>query len=453
MSESVIAAIATPAGEGAIGIIRISGEGAIQVADRVFFPVSKKPLSTLSGYRAAFGEIRDGDKFLDNGVALVFKAPKSYTGEDTVEISVHGGALMVRQVLRAVLKNGAKPAQAGEFTKRAFLNQKLDLTEAESVMGLISAESEAGLQISRGALEGRISKKIAEIEKNLIAAAASIAAYSDYPDEDIEGLDPESFEKMLLSAQKELEKMLSTYDAGKVLREGITTAIIGKPNVGKSTLMNMLSGEERSIVTEVAGTTRDIVEETVTVGDIVLRLADTAGIRETEDVVESIGVELAHKKIESSQLVLAVFDGTKPLSCDDRKILNSVKNKNVIVIINKTDLECKISKEDFASLETVEISAKEGDGYEKLCEAVARISGAAALDPESAVLLNERQRLCAENASTAIAEAIAALQAGETMDAVGVCVDDALARLLELTGKRVTNEVADEIFRRFCVGK
>lgn len=453
MAESTIAAISTPSGEGAIGVIRISGEDAIKIADRVFFPFSGKPLDALSGYSAAYGEIKNGDNLLDNAVALVFRAPKSYTGENVVEISVHGGALMLRSVLRLILQNGAQPAQGGEFTKRAFLNGKLDLAKAESIMGLISAENEATLKMSRAALGGKISKKISEIESDLVSAAASIAAYSDYPDEDIEGLSPENFGKMLKNAENELEKMLNTYDAGKILREGIRTVIVGKPNVGKSTLMNLLSGEERSIVTDVAGTTRDIVEETVTLGDITLRLADTAGIHNTEDKVESIGVRLAENRIDTAQLILAVFDGTKPLDKDDLHILESIKNKNAIVIINKTDLKNEISSADFENFKTVEISAKSGCGYEELCDAVLEISGAENLNPDSAILLNERQRLCAQRALEGVNEALNALNSGHTMDAVGVCVDDALSALFELTGKRTTNEVADEIFRKFCVGK
>ena len=287
----------------------------------------------------------------------------------------------------------------------------------------------------------------------MVALDASIAAYSDYPDEDIEGLDYDNFLKMLEKAKTELNKMLSTYDAGRILREGIATAIVGKPNVGKSTLMNMLSGAERSIVTEVAGTTRDIIEETVTVGDIVLRLADTAGIHDTDDTVESIGVDRAKQRIETAGLILAVFDCTKPLDKDDYTLIESIRGKNVIVIINKTDLSCKLDKSAFEGFKIVETSAKKGDGYETLDKAIAETAGTADLDPDSAVLLNERQRDCAVRALDGVNEAINALKGGCTMDAVGVCVDDALSALFELTGKRVTNEVTDEIFRRFCVGK
>lgn len=453
MSERTIAAIATPAGDGALGVIRISGEEAITIADRVFTAFSGKKLSELSAYSAAYGIVNDNGKRLDDAVALVFVAPHSYTGENTVEISVHGGSLMLRSVLRLILKNGAFLAEAGEFTKRAFLNGKLDLTKAESVMGLISARSESELRLSRTAHSGSVVKKIAEIEESLVALDASIAAFSDYPDEDIEGLDYDNFLRMLSESEVSLNKMLADYDAGSVLREGIVTAIVGRPNVGKSTLMNMLSGEERSIVTDVAGTTRDVVEDTVIVGDITLRLADTAGIHDTEDTVESIGVKLARERIKTSQLILAVFDSTEPLTDEDYDLVNSLNDKNTIVVINKTDLADNISDADFKGMRVVKISAKQKTGYDELSRAIAEASGTSDLSPDSAVLLGERQRACAERALEGVNAAKEALEMGSTMDAVGVCVDDALAALLELTGKRVTNEVTDEIFRRFCVGK
>ncbi len=453
MSERTIAAIATPLGEGSLGVIRISGDKAIEIADKVFCAFSGKALSSLSGYSAAYGQIKDNNNIIDDGVALVFKAPKSYTGEDVVEISLHGGRIILKEALRLILQNGAYMAAAGEFTKRAFLNGKLDLTKAESVMGLISAQSDAQLRLSRAAHIGKVSEKIDKIESDLISADASIAAYSDYPDEDIEGLSYDNFLAMLQNAKAEIEVMLKNYDSGRVLREGIDTVIVGKPNVGKSTLMNMLSGADRSIVTEVAGTTRDVIEDTVTVGDIKLRLADTAGIHKTDDKVESIGIEKAKDRIDCAELVLAVFDSTTPLDNNDLDLLNAIKNKNTIIIINKTDLENKIDKSVFDKMYVVEISAKEGKGYNELSEKIAEISGTANLNPDSAVLIGERQRDCASRALDAVNEAINSLTIGLTMDAVGVCVDDAIAALFELTGKRVTNAVTDEIFKKFCVGK
>ncbi len=452
MSRTV-AAIATASGQGALGVIRISGDKAIEIADKVFYPFSGKKLAELKGYSAAYGCVRDGDTVLDDGVALVFKAPHSFTGEDTVEISLHGGSIILRDTLRLILSCGAFSAEAGEFTKRAFLNGKTDLTRAESIMGLISAESDAQLRLSRAAHLGKTAEKIDGIIEALTKADAAISVFSDYPDEDIEGLDRESFSKMLQNAKSSLEVMLKEYDAGKILREGVDTAIVGKPNVGKSSLMNMLSGAERSIVTDIAGTTRDIIEETVRVGDIVLRLADTAGIRDTGDTIESIGVDLARKRIDSAQLILAVFDASQPLSCEDEQLLLSLKSKNVLIIINKTDLDSRLERKAFKGINVVEISAKENTGAKELVKKINEICGISGLSPDSAVLINERQRACAERALEAVCEAYCAIKEGQTLDAVGICVDDALSSLFELTGKRVTNEVADEIFKSFCVGK
>ena len=454
MSERTIAAIATPLGEGGIGVIRISGDDAISVADKCFFAFSGEKLSSLSGYQALYGKVTDKDgNTLDDAVALVFRAPKSYTGENVVEISVHGGTVITRQVLRRVLECGATIATGGEFTKRAFLNGKLDLTKAESVMGLISARSDAAAKISRGAREGRISRDTEDILNKLLETAASLAAYADYPDEDIPNLSEENFSALLDECHAKCEKLISTYDTGRAIREGINCAIVGKPNVGKSTLMNLLCGSDRSIVTDIAGTTRDVVENVVNVGDIMLNLADTAGIHTTEDTVEQFGVDKAIKKIENAELLLAVFDSSCPLDDDDKQLLDSIRDKKCIVILNKTDLSPAFSKEKLGDFEIIEISARQGDGYEELCAAINRVCKTEMLSPDDTVLINERQRDCVRRALDAVISARDALLCGMTLDAVGVCVDDAIAALLELTGKRVTNEVCDEIFKRFCVGK
>jgi len=453
MSERTVAAIATPLGEGGIGVIRISGDKAIEVADKCFSAYSGKMLCDLSGYEAAYGKIQSGKETLDDGVALVFRAPKSYTGEDVVELSVHGGRLVLKAVLRTVLENGADLAEAGEFTKRAFLNGKLDLSKAESVMGIISAGNDTALRISRSAKSGRISHEIDRIVEQLLETAASIATFSDYPDEDIPELSEEKFLKMLSGARDKTQKLLSTYDAGRVIREGVSCAIVGKPNVGKSTLMNLLTGTDRSIVTDIAGTTRDVIEETVTLGDITLRLADTAGIHATEDKVENVGVERAKLKLRDADLVLAVFDSASALDSDDILLLESIKDRNAVVILNKSDLESKIDKSAFEGFYIVEISAAKGDGLDELRKAVEEVTKVSMIDPDAAVLISEHQRACTQRAYTALCEGEEAMLIGCTLDAVGVCIDDALAALLELTGKRVTNEVTDEIFRRFCVGK
>lgn len=453
MSEKTIAAIATPLGEGGIGVIRISGDDALAVAERCFKTFSGAKLSSLSPYSAAYGEVFDRNGILDDGVALVFRAPKSYTGEDVVEISVHGGRIILSRALRAVFAAGAFPADRGEFTKRAFLNGKMDLTEAESICELICAKNDAALRISKNARGGRISSEADRIISLLTETAASLSVYSDYPDEEIKGLDPENFGLMLRECRTALSKLADTYDTGKLVREGIDCAIVGRPNVGKSTLMNLICGNERSIVTDVAGTTRDVIETTVTLGDITLNLSDTAGIHETGDTVEKVGVERALDRLESSALVLAVFDGAQPLNADDTALLKRLSDRKTIVVINKSDLENRLSEEKMGDFPKVRISAKNGEGIEQLTRIIAEMTYAANLDPDDAVLISERQLSCVNRALDAVNEAATALSGGVTLDAVGVCVDDALAALLELTGKRVTNEVTDEVFKRFCVGK
>lgn len=453
MQNRTIAAIATPIGEGSIGVIRISGDNAVGVADSVFKAFSGKKISDISGYCALYGEIVSGDAKIDNAVALKFTAPKSYTGEDVVEISVHGGRYVVKRILRALYENGAVAAAPGEFTKRAFLNGKLDLVEAEAVMGVISSQSEGELKLSVSALEGRVSREIDEIEKALLSVAASIAFFNDNPDEEIPELNTENFAANLQKISQTLNKLITDYDNGRVLREGIDTVILGKPNVGKSTLMNLLAKRERSIVTEIAGTTRDIVEDTVMVGDITLRLSDTAGIHKTEDVVENVGIERAREKGESAQLILAVFDLSRPLDSDDIELIENIKAKNAIAVLNKNDLAKITDISQFNGLPTVLISAKNGNGREELTAKISEITGAAKLNADTAVLGSERQRDCALKAKSAVEEALFALNSGLTVDAVGVLIDDALSHLYSLTGKRVTNAVADEVFERFCVGK
>lgn len=453
MAETTVAAVATPMGAGGIGVIRISGPKAIEIADRCFFAFSGEPLAVLQGYSAAYGQVKEDGRVLDDAVALVFRAPKSYTGEDVVELSVHGGRMMVSAVLRAVYACGALPAAAGEFTKRAFLNGKMDLTDAESIMGLISAKNEAALRISRAAHGGRISRETDKIVSLLLQTAASLSAYADYPDEELPELNPENFSQLLKTVCETCQKMLSTYDAGRLVREGIRCAIVGKPNVGKSTLMNLLCGNNRSIVTDLAGTTRDVVEETVTVGDVTLILADTAGIRETAEPVERIGVDLALSRAENADLVLAVFDGSEPLDADDWRLIERVRGGRTLFVWNKSDLASLPVPEQLADEPVLTLSAQTGDGAERLAQKIAETVHTEQLDADTAVLISERQRACVGRALAAAEQALAALRSGQTLDAVGVCVDDALAALLELVGKRVTNEVTDEVFKRFCVGK
>ena len=452
---SAIAAISTPLGTGGVGIIRISGKNATEIADRIFVSVNGIKLSSSKGYRAYFGRIFDGETAVDEVVCLVFRAPHSYTGEDVVEINCHGGVVLLKKILRLVLQNGAQAAAPGEFTKRAFLNGKLDLSEAESVMTLISAQGEQGANAAFNQLEGSLSRKIEKINFSLLSLAAHIAAWVDYPDDEIEELGNNELYSTIYNAHLELCALLSNFDSGMAVTNGVEAAIVGKPNVGKSTLMNLLTGYDRSIVTEIEGTTRDIVEETVNLNGCILRISDTAGMRETGDIVEKLGVERSRKKLERAAIVFAVFDLSKPLSDEDKELIDECKDKNVIPIVNKTDLEPRLDVDYIKNKlgSPLFISAKSGDGYNELCDRVAELIGTKNFDTTSAMLVNERQRICCQKASDALKDALEALNLGLTPDAIGVCIDDAIAALLELTGQKASEAVVDEVFKQFCVGK
>lgn len=450
-----IAAISTAQGAGGIGVIRISGKQAIQIADAVFRPISGKAFIEQKGYTAAFGHIYGGNEKIDEGIALVFRAPHSYTGEDVVELSCHGGIYLTKRVLRAVFQAGAIPAQAGEFTKRAFLNGKMDLTQAESVMDLIGAKGKHAARAALSCKEGSLRKKIDAVCTQLTETAAHLSAWADYPEEDIPELSSSLLTQNLKESQSALQTLLSGYDTGKVVREGVDTLIVGKPNVGKSTLMNLLSGCERSIVTDIPGTTRDIVEETVLLGNTILRLSDTAGLRDTDNPIEKIGVDKAKERIKSCGLVLAVFDGSSPLEKDDRAMLDLLCDAPAVAVVNKADKGHQIDTAYIAQKvkALVHVSAAKGQGIQALTDAVEAVTGTKDFDPSQAILATERQRAAVEKALCALEEAIGALQAGFTLDAVTVSLEDAISALLTLTGKRVSEAVVETVFSRFCVGK
>lgn len=450
---STICALSTPNAVGGIALIRISGERAIDIADGIFVPYGTTPVRDMAGHTCAYGRIVDGDKTVDDVLLTVFRTPKSYTGEDTVEISCHGGVYVSKKIIRLLLSLGCEPANAGEFTKRAFLNGKLSLTQAEGVADIISAQGEASLQSANLMREGKLYKTARGVCDRLINVLGSLAAWTDYPDEDIPETDNVSLGRTLSECERVLNKLLSDYDTGRILREGIDTAIVGKPNVGKSTLMNMLLGYERSIVTDIAGTTRDVVEESVRLGEVVLRLSDTAGIRDSGDVVESIGVGLAKKKLDEARLVLAVFDGSRELDGEDRELLSLIENRRHIVIINKSDLEQKLNLEYITDKNILTVSAKEGNGLDSLKEKIYDMFKLDSLGDSAQIFANERQKLCCEQAYESVMQAKNALLLGETLDAVTICVDRAASALLELTGEKTTEAVVDDVFSRFCVGK
>ena len=458
ISDKTIAAAATPRAAGGISVIRISGEEALIIADKVFTPISseKKP-SEMEGYTCAYGKIHsESGEELDDGVITIFKEPRSYTGENTAEISCHGGIFVTEKVLRAIYECGAVPAGPGEFTKRAFLNGKLSLTQAEAVMDIISAEGNAAHRRALNVKEGMLYKKIRECSEKLLKILGEIGAWIDYPEEDIPEIDGQAMESSLSEILSELEKIRKAYDNTRILKAGIDTVIAGKPNVGKSTLMNMLSGCERSIVTDIAGTTRDIVEESVRIGDIVLRLSDTAGIRETGDIIEGAGIERAVKKLSSADLIIAVFDNGEPLDSDDIRLIETCRECSAkkIACINKSDRFPALDREIiFNSFENVvEISAKNGEGADKLQKVLYNlfITDSSVGDEMS---VNERQKQCLDKGISCITEALEAIGNGITLDAVNVVLDEAENVLTELTGERTTESVVNEVFSHFCVGK
>ena len=453
---STVAAISTPNAVGGIAVIRISGEDAFTVSDRVFKAYSGKKVSEMDGYTCAYGEVSEKGEKLDDVVLTVFRAPKSYTGEDVAEISCHGGMYITRQILRQVLASGAELAEPGEFTKRAFLNGKMSLTQAEAVMDVISSTGKNELKFAVALKDGAMFRRITSVREKLVKILGDLAAWADYPEEeDIPFVEPEKLEADLVDIRNDLTRLSATYDYGKILKEGINTVIVGRPNVGKSTLMNCLSGYERSIVTNIAGTTRDVVEEYVKIGELTIRLSDTAGIRNTDDQIEQRGVEIAYGKIKEADLILAVFDSSEPLSTDDRKIIDSLEGRKAIALLNKSDKErvadIEYLKEHFAYVQ--EISAKNSGGIDGLEECLNRMFISEEIDSQDGIIANERQKLCLETSLDSVNEALTALKAGESLDAVTVVIDEALASLLKLTGEKVTDSVVDEVFSRFCVGK
>ena len=452
---STICAIATPAAAGGISVIRVSGERALEVAAAVFRPVSGKPVAEMEGYRAAYGKIYDGEERLDDGVLLVYRAPHSYTAEDVAEISCHGGIYVTRRVLTACLKAGAEPAAAGEFTKRALLNGKMSLTQAEAVADIISAQGRQLLACSNSQREGALYRRAESIADKIMEVSAQISAWIDYPEDDTPTVTPEWLLEKLDVIRGEFKDLLDGYDAGRLIREGISCAIVGKPNVGKSTLMNLLSGEERSIVSDIEGTTRDVVEETINLGGAVLRVADCAGIRDTDDPVERIGVEIMLKRLRGADIVLAVFDGSRPVSDEDRRLFSLLEGKETVCIINKTDLEQRFDTAEAERLfgKPVYVSARENRAAAAIASEVSARLKLGELSADAGFIANERQRACVIRAANAVEEAYNGVTVGVTPDVTGVMLSQALDAVYELSGRTAGEEVIAEVFRRFCVGK
>lgn len=452
---STIAAISTAQGQGGIGVIRVSGEQAFTIVDRIFKSVSGKKIMDIKGYTALFGHIYNNEEVLDEAVVLKYVAPKSFTGENVVEISCHGGMYITKEVLNAVIMAGASLAEPGEFTKRAYLNGKMDLTEAESVMDIISAKSKSAARAALFVKDGALFKKSQQVKQLLLDKAAHLSAWADYPEEDIPEVTEDSIMEAIDESISILEKLLSTYDMGQVVKEGIDTVIAGRPNAGKSTLMNLLVGREKSIVTNIAGTTRDVVEDTVLVGNVMLKLSDTAGIRDTDNEIEKIGVQKTFDKINGAGLVIALFDNNEELNSEDIDLINKIKDMPCIAVINKIDLEDKVDKKYITDNidNVVYISAKQQDNIDELKNMIEKIAGTEDFDPSAGIIANERQRNAIRNAVNSLYEAKESLAMGMTMDAITVSLQETIDYLLELTGEKAGEEIVDSVFHNFCVGK
>ena len=457
-----IAAISTPSGKGGVAIIRVSGDEAIAVAERVFFPKSKKPVSELTSRMQTWGDVIYDGEYIDDGMLTVFRSPASYTGEDVVEISCHGGILVTRTVLEALLSAGAVPAEPGEFTRRAFINGKLSLTEAEAVGDLLEAKSREQIRLSSAASRSRLAGAIAEVRGALTELLSSTFARIDYPDEDLgDFTDEESLER-LYGIKKSLQRLISTYPTGKAISEGVNTVLCGKTNVGKSTLYNAILGEDAAIVTDIEGTTRDILCRSVPLGRVMLNLSDTAGMRDAEraDAVEKIGIDRTRAAISSAELVISVFDGSRQADGEDEALLTLLGTVSCpkIALINKCELERRfdrsLTNEGFDYV--IEASAKgdECDLLQKLSEAVAALFTDERISVgNEAVVSSARHNASLSRALTFVDAAIAAYASGVYADAAASEVERALGAIAEIDGRAVSEEVVSDIFSKFCVGK
>ena len=458
MQGDTISAIATAQGEGGIGIIRLSGEQAIAVAEKMFRPASGKALSDYASHRAVYGRIVDeAGQVIDEAMVLIMKAPHSYTKEDVVELQCHGGVMPLRKTLALTYAHGARPAEGGEFTKRAFLNGRLDLSQAQAVMDIITAKTDRSLKMATGHLTGAFSAKIKSFRQEILGQIAHLEAAIDFPEDEVDDVVTESVAEKVVEVRNNIAKLIKTAGTGRILRDGLMTAIVGKPNVGKSSLLNALLQEERAIVTDIPGTTRDSIEEYATVGGVPLRIIDTAGIRATEDVVEKIGVEKARQMVSEAALVLALFDGSRPLDSEDEEILSLLAGRDAIVLLNKSDLQSVVTADTLAAkaqVSVIEISTKENHGLDTLVQAIQdKVYGGAVAADEGSFVSDERQANLLRQADVHLAAALQTIEAGMGLDFISIDLRSAWEKLGEITGDTVGEDIIDEIFSKFCIGK
>lgn len=455
--ERTIAAISTAQGVGGIAVIRISGDKAVEIADKVFF--GRDTLSDVPTHTVHYGFIKnsDGEK-VDEVLVTVMRAPRTFTREDVVEISAHGGITTSREVLDTLIKAGAYMAEPGEFTKRAFLNGRIDLSQAEAVIDIINAKNELSQRSALSQLEGSLSREISQMRSSLLYLAAQMQVTIDYPDEDLEDITTDDIRKTAEECRRTADMLLKTADSGKILRDGIKTAIVGKPNVGKSSLLNSLARTERAIVTDVAGTTRDVIEEFINVNGIPLLLIDTAGIRQTDDVVEKIGVERSRQSIKEADLVILMLDGSGILDDEDREVLSATRGKKRIILINKTDLgKSKYTesvKAKAGDSPVLEVSAKTGLGLDVLTEQIRDMYNLGEIAVgNGAVVTNMRHKSALADAEAALARVVEAIDAGLPSDIASIDINAAIESLGEITGETVSEDIVNTIFHEFCVGK
>lgn len=465
--DVTISAIATSLGEGGIGIIRMSGQQAISIAARCFVPASGRELLAYPPRSAVFGCVEDEDgNFIDEAICLIMRAPHSYTCEDVVELQCHGGAIVLQEILALTYRLGARPAERGEFTKRAFLNGRLDLSQAQAVMDVIQAKTKASLEVAENNLKGKFSQEIKAIRQKILGLIAHLEASIDFPEDDIENVALDESAQQVEVIYGQLQKMLASAHTGIILRDGLQTAIIGKPNAGKSSLMNLLLGEERAIVTDIPGTTRDSIEEYVNLDGIPLRLVDTAGIRETDNLVEQIGVAKAYSYAKEAELVLAVLDSSEELQGEQQAILELLEEcqGKIILILNKSDLTVQLEPEKIKQLvnqkevdkvyKVIQMSAKDGAGMDTLAEAIKNLVYGGKIEQGDSLMVNDaRQVEILRQASELLQQTQQTLGNGFSEDFVVIDLRSVWEKLGEITGETLGEDIIDEIFSKFCIGK